>query len=91
VTSDQARRLAQFHLDIAHALYRARERSGVSIDELAERSGLSPDRVLTIEEGDTTSLTEVAQICDGLGVSVVAVMPDLPSAVNRYEGVTRVA
>ena len=73
--ADQTRRLARFHLDVAHALYRAREGAGLSVETVAERTGLTPERVVMIEEGDTTSLTEVAQLCEAIGVSVAQVLP----------------
>ena len=73
--SDQTRRLARFHLDVAHALYRARERAGLSLETVAERTGLTPERVVMIEEGDTSSLTEVAQLCEAIGVGVAQVVP----------------
>jgi len=88
--SDQTQRLARLHLDIAHALYQARERAGLSVDTLAERSGLTSDRIVMIEEGDTTSLTEVAQVCEAIGISIASVFPLLSDPTRRESNVTRV-
>ena len=73
--SDQTRRLARFHLDVAHALYRARERANLSVETVAGHTGLPPERIVMIEEGDTTSLTEVAQLCEAIGISIAQVLP----------------
>lgn len=70
MNATQARALARFHLDVAHALYQAREQAGLTVEATAQRAGLSLDRVLMIEEGDTTSLTEVAQLCQAIGIEV---------------------
>jgi len=73
--AEETQRLARFHLDIALALFRAREQAGLSVETLAERTGLAIDRILMMEEGDTTSLTEVAQVCDAIGISVASLLP----------------
>jgi transcriptional regulator with XRE-family HTH domain len=75
--SDQTRRLARFHLDVAFALSQARERAGLTVDELSELSALTPERIVMIEEGDITSLTEIAQICAALSISIASVLPDV--------------
>lgn len=89
--SDQTRKLARFHLDIAHALYQARERAGFSVETLAERSGLTPDRVLRIEEGDTTSLTEVAQFCMAMDIRVADLFFGASDVLQHKGQVTRAA
>lgn len=76
MNAEQARKIARLHLDVAHTLYWARERSGLSVETVADRAGLPPDRVITIEEGDTTSLTEIAQLCDAMEITVASVFPD---------------
>lgn len=74
--SDQTRGLARLHLDVALALYQARERANLSVEAIAELSGLSPARIVIIEEGDTTSLTEVALLCHALGIAIASVLPE---------------
>ena len=69
----QARRLARLHLDIAHALNRARERADLSVSAISERTGLTVERIVMVEEGDTTSLTEVAQMCEAIGINIADV------------------
>ena len=88
---DQARRLARFHLDIAHALHQAREQAGLSVESLAERAGLEPVRTLEIEEGDTTSLTEAAQVCDALGIGIATLFAERTADIDCRDSVTRVA
>jgi transcriptional regulator with XRE-family HTH domain len=85
VNTEQARKIARFHLDVAHALYRSREQLGLSVETVAERAGLTPDRIIVIEEGDTTSLTEVALFCDALGVAVSDVLPEPSGQMRRGE------
>jgi transcriptional regulator with XRE-family HTH domain len=74
--SEQTRRLARLHLDIAHALYGARERAGLSVEDIAERTGLTAERIVMVEEGDTTSLTEVAQMCEAIGIRIADVIAE---------------
>jgi transcriptional regulator with XRE-family HTH domain len=74
--SDHAQRLARFHLDVACTLFQARDRAGLTVDALAERSGLTPERIVMIEEGDTTSLTEVGQLCATLGIGIAFTASD---------------
>jgi transcriptional regulator with XRE-family HTH domain len=83
--------MARLHLDVAFALYQARERAGVSVEQLAERAGLTPERVLMIEEGDTTSLTEVVLICDALALPVAGLFSESTAGDARQGAVTRVA
>ena len=85
MNADQARKLARLHLDIAHALYRTRENAGLSVETIAARTGLPSDRIIMIEEGDTTSLTEVAQFCDALGVAFRDVLPQESGSTRRDE------
>jgi transcriptional regulator with XRE-family HTH domain len=66
MSNDKNRKLARMHLDLAHEIYCRREDLGVTTEELAEATGLTPDRIVMIEEGDTSSLSEVAQLCQGL-------------------------
>ena len=63
---DLNRAVARAHLDLAAALVHRRESLGYSVELAAERSGISPDRLELIEEGDTTSLGEVLRLCRGL-------------------------
>ena len=74
---DQARRLARLHLGAAHALYRARELADLSVRVISNRTGLTTERLMMVEEGDTTSLTEVALMCDAIGISMTEVFADL--------------
>lgn len=91
MTNDRERRIARFHLDLALALFRAREEAAVSVADLAERSGLTSERLVAIEEGDTTVLSEIVLICDALEIAVASVIPDEARSVERYDGVARVA
>ena len=79
MNSDQARNLARLHLYVAHALYRSREQSGLSVETVANRAGVSPERIIMIEEGDTTSLTEIAQLCEAMGIDIASVFPESTS------------
>lgn len=38
---------------------------------------MSAERLIMIEEGDTTLLTEVAQLCNAIEMSVPGVLPDV--------------
>ena len=60
------RALARFHLDLAQALSERREALRVSIEDLSSRTGLAVDRLEMIEEGDTSSLTEIVVLCNAL-------------------------
>jgi len=64
------RALARFHLDLAQALGHRREALGISIADLSSRTGLSADRLEMIEEGDTSSMTEIVVICNALEVEL---------------------
>lgn len=75
MVSEQARSMARFHLDLAHELYVAREKAGLSVDEIATRSGLTPQRVEMIEEGDTTLVGDIALLYDALGIGREKLMP----------------
>ena len=66
MTSETDRALARLHLDLAHALYAQREALGVSVEALADKTGMPAKRVVMIEEGDTSSLTDVARLCHAL-------------------------
>ncbi|MGH2614042.1 MAG: helix-turn-helix domain-containing protein [Thermomicrobiales bacterium] len=89
--SDQARRIARLHLDVGYALFRARELAGLSVETLAERTGLTPDRIVMIEEGDTTSLTEVAQMCEAMKINLASLFSETTERTRRNSQVTRVA
>ncbi len=67
---DADRTVARAHLDLASALAERREALAESIEEVARRAGLSPERLEMIEEGDTTSLTEVMHLCHSLGLAL---------------------
>lgn len=68
MTQAFSRELAKLHLDLAHALFLRREARGMSVEELADQTGLPAARIIKIEEGDTTSLTEIALLCHALDV-----------------------
>jgi hypothetical protein len=38
-----------------------------------------------IEEGDTTSLTEVVQLCDAIGIAVASVLPEGTKSLSQGE------
>ena len=78
---DNERALARLHLDLAHALYMLREEAGFGVEELADRSGLSPAEILTIEEGDTSSLSDVARLCNALNAGL-SLNPDFTIALT---------
>ena len=61
-----SRELAKLHLDLAHALFSRREAREMSVESVAEKTGLPVARIMMIEEGDTTSLTEIALLCHAL-------------------------
>lgn len=69
-TYDTSRTIARAHLDLASELSGRREALGYSIETTAERSGVSASRLEMIEEGDTTSLTEVMRLCQSLGLTL---------------------
>lgn len=89
--SDQTRRLSRLHLDVAYALFLSREQAGLSVETLAERAGLTSDRILMIEEGDTTSLTEVAQVCEAMGISIASVLPETTDRMQHNGNVPKVS
>lgn len=66
MTEDTIRSLAQLHLDLARALHGLRLDRDYSEQLLAERAGLSVDEIRMIEEGDTSSLTDIARLCNAL-------------------------
>ena len=70
MTEDRNRALARMHLDLAHALFERREDLRLSLAELSQATGLETERLEMIEEGDTTSLTEIAQLCAALDVTL---------------------
>jgi Helix-turn-helix domain len=67
---ERDRRVARAHLDLAAEIHRWRVAFGYDVAALASRAALPPERLEMIEEGDTTSLTEILRLCDALGVSL---------------------
>lgn len=67
---DMDRAVARVHLLLASSLAARRDGLAESIEEVVKRSGLSTDRIAMIEEGDTTSLTEVPLLCRSLGLTL---------------------
>lgn len=70
MASDTDIALARLHLDLAFALYAQREALGLPVEALAAGVGLSAERIIAIEEGDTASLTDVARLCQALGAEL---------------------
>jgi len=77
------RQVARAHLDLAAALARRRDLLEYELDELAARAGIPAARLAEIEEGDTTSLTEVLHLCAALGLrlDLASVDPHAPATV----------
>ncbi len=67
-TRDRNRVISHMQLELANLLYQRRTSLGWSVEELAERSGVDGSRIEMIEEGDTTSIAEVASLCAALSV-----------------------
>jgi len=93
MASETDRALARLHLDLAHALYTEREAVGRSVEDLAAAAGLPAERIVMIEEGDTSSLTEVALLCHALQVELrldadfgFGVIPPRPTVVRLTSG-----
>jgi transcriptional regulator with XRE-family HTH domain len=58
-------------LDLAIALYYAREAAGLSQRELAERAGIPPRALRSIEKaGRTPKLTTLWRLADALGIEI---------------------
>lgn len=70
MASETDRALARLHLDLARALYTQREALGLTVEELKTAAGLAAERIIAIEEGDTSSLTDVARLCHALDVEL---------------------
>jgi len=70
MSNDGSRKLARMHLDLAQALYRRREDLGFAVEDLADSVGMTPERIVMIEEGDTSSLSEIAQLCQELRIEL---------------------
>lgn len=61
-----------------HALRVIRERSGISVSELARRAGMSQPHLSNIETGKrSASPAAVRQLADALRVPVLALLTDL--------------
>jgi transcriptional regulator with XRE-family HTH domain len=78
--------------DLLHALRQERDRQGVTLTQLAERTGYDPavlSRLFTGRQANTT-LTTVGRIANALGKVVVHTLCDLPAAGaaqgDRIEG-----
>jgi len=67
---DMTRRLARLHLDLANKLFQLRTERGQEIAEVAATTGIPAERIEMIEEGDTTSLDEIARLCSAYQVSL---------------------
>ncbi len=70
MASETDRALARLHLDLAQALYTQREALGLTVEQLRTAAGLAAERIIAIEEGDTSSLTDVARLCRALDVEL---------------------
>ena len=77
---DTNRRLVRARMELGNALFERREALGLSIEALAERSGVPARRLDMIEEGDAPSITELQRLCRALSTRVV-VDPDLRLSV----------
>lgn len=68
---DTDRAVARAHLEVASALAKRREELGKSTAEVSADADLPLDRLEMIEEGDTTSLTEILRLCHSLGLTII--------------------
>ena len=80
---EMTRRLARLHLDIAHELYQLRIESQREIEDISQAAGLSAERLEMIEEGDTTSIEEVARLCSVYQVSL-EINAEMQLAVKKH-------
>lgn len=87
MTSETDRALARLHLDLAHAMYARREALNLSVEQVAMAAGLAAERVVAIEEGDTSSLTEVARLCHALDAGL-RVNPDFGVQLTTWRETT---
>jgi transcriptional regulator with XRE-family HTH domain len=68
---------------LARHLQNLREAAGLTIDQLAERGGLSRDRVLMIESGTTDpGLEELTQYANGLGTPLSVIFRSWEQKLN---------
>ena len=58
------------HSTIGDRVRAERERAQLSVDEVAEAAGLSPDRLAAIEAGDSLTTIELDSIARALGIGV---------------------
>jgi transcriptional regulator with XRE-family HTH domain len=69
---------------LARHLQNLREDAGLTIEQLAERGGLSLDRALMIESGTTDpGLEELTQYARGLGIPLSVVFRTWEQTLNR--------
>ena len=85
-------------ITLGSRLQRTRMKAGLSIRELADRSGVNKDTIVKLEHGHTPSYRTLCRVCDGLGVTVVQLLKpeldddasDAPVAVHARKTETRV-
>jgi ribosome-binding protein aMBF1 (putative translation factor) len=78
---EAARAVARANLDLAAALHRQREALGLSQEDAAAKAGLTVHRLEMIEEGDTSSLTELLRLLSAFGL-VLRIERDLRVVVS---------
>lgn len=70
MTDQISTQLAEMHLDLAQAIYDRRAELAIEVQDVSALSGISSERIEMIEEGDTTSLAELAVLADALKLTL---------------------
>ena len=60
--------VARAELAFSHAVQRRRDALNLSYAELSQATGIDPQRLEAIEEGETASMTELLWLCHALGI-----------------------